>query len=487
MYNDHSNPTLLNTTLSRNSATSDGGGAYNLNSNPTLTNTSLSGNSAAWGGGMYNSDSNPTLTNTTLSGNSATSNGGGAYNLNSNPTLTNTTLSGNSATSNGGGMYNYNSNPRLTNTTLSGNSVTNNGGGMYNFNSTLTLTNTTLSGNSSVSGGGLYNYISNLTLTNTALSGNSATNNGGGIYNSSSNPTLTNTTLSGNSATNNGGGMYNSNSNPVIQNSIIWGNSGGSISNGSGGSSTITYSIIQGGTLGTGNLNTDPLFKNAAQPAGVDGIWRTADDGLGLQSTSPAINAGSLSITTPTTDITGYTRKNVFDMGAYEERTTALPVELLDFNGQQTENGTQLTWQTASETRFSHFDVERSWDGTVFEKIGVLKAQGSNSNYTFMDPNPFNVTYYRLKINDLDSKFEFSKIISIEMQSSGGVRVKPTFVNDVLTVEGATSYEIVDGAGRVLLQSFENQLNVQSLPQGFYVVRGRDVGGHPFIQKIIKN
>jgi Galactose oxidase, central domain len=172
------------------------------------------------------------------------------------------------------------------------------------------------------------------------------------------------------------------------------------------------------------------------------------------------------------------------DLWVYDP--SVLPVELVDFNGQKTENGTQLSWQTASETRFAHFNVERSLDGTRFEKIGELKAKGSNSNYTFIDPNPFNVTYYRLKINDLDSKFEFSKIMSIEMQSSGGVRVKPTFVNEVLTVEGAVSYEIVDGTGHVLLQSLENQLNVQSLPQGFYVVRGRDVGGHPFVQKIIK-
>jgi Concanavalin A-like lectin/glucanases superfamily len=164
-----------------------------------------------------------------------------------------------------------------------------------------------------------------------------------------------------------------------------------------------------------------------------------------------------------------------------------LPVELLNFNGQKTENGTQLSWQTASETRFAHFDIERSLNGTFFEKIGETKAKGSNSNYTFMDPNPFNVTYYRLKSNDLDGKFDYSKIISIETQASGSVRVKPTFVNDVLTVEGAASYEIVDGAGRVVLQSIESQLNVQSLPQGFYVVRGRDIGGNPFVQKIIKN
>jgi hypothetical protein len=164
-----------------------------------------------------------------------------------------------------------------------------------------------------------------------------------------------------------------------------------------------------------------------------------------------------------------------------------LPVSLSHFEAKVVQAIPVLTWATASEVHTKDFEMERSNDGKVFEKIGERKAKGSNSNYTFSDENPLTVAYYRLKINDLDGKFEYSKVVSVESDVRSTVRVKPTFVKDVLTVEGAIYYEIVDGTGRFLLQSIENQLNVQSLPQGFYVVRGRDVGGNPFIQKIIKN
>jgi hypothetical protein len=138
----------------------------------------------------------------------------------------------------------------------------------------------------------------------------------------------------------------------------------------------------------------------------------------------------------------------------------------------------------------SWFDIERSLNGADFVKIAFVKGAGTTNmsqQYTYMDATVQRTAYYRLKQVDTDGKFEYSKVVSVESDVRSTGRVKPTFVKDVLTVEGATSYEIVDGTGHVLLQSIENQLNVQSLPQGFYVVRGRDVGGNPFIQKIIKN
>ena len=49
----------------------------------------------------------------------------------------------------------------------------------------------------------------------------------------------------------------------------------------------------------------------------MDNVWRTADDGLSLQRTSPAINAGTNTVEL-TTDITDSTRISAPDIGAYE-------------------------------------------------------------------------------------------------------------------------------------------------------------------------
>ena len=97
-----------------------------------------------------------------------------------------------------------------------------------------------------------------------------------------------------------------------ITNSIVYGN-GWSISEGNAGSADITYSDIQDGWSGTGNIDADPLFS---------------DPGLGdyhLQKDSPAVDAGT-QVGAPDHDLDGVTRPQdgdldetpAIDMGAYE-------------------------------------------------------------------------------------------------------------------------------------------------------------------------
>jgi CSLREA domain-containing protein len=144
------------------------------------------------GGGILN-EGTLTLVNSTISGNSAKFTGGGIYNPGT-LTLTNSTISGNSADDIGGGIVNSSTATlTVTNSTISGNSAKFAGGGIYNILSTLTLTNSTVSdnrvsdsGDSSIHsrGGGIYNLEGTATLTNSTFSGNSASDAGGGIYNS---------------------------------------------------------------------------------------------------------------------------------------------------------------------------------------------------------------------------------------------------------------------------------------------------------------
>ena len=289
-------------------------------------NANMSGNSS--GGGMYNYGSTPTLTNVIFSRNIASANGGGMYSRNSRTstnilTLTNVAFSGNSAY-NGGGMANdFYSSPTLTNVTISSNSASGSGGGMYNsYYSNPWLINVTISGNSATDGGGMYNDSSSPTLTNVTISGNSVTysnavhGNGGGMCNYG-NPTLYNVTISGNSATGSGGGTYNHDA-ITIQNSILWGNTApnGTEIFDANTASTVIYSLGAWGYVGTGNLDTDPLFRapiDATSAPTTTGDYR-------LQAASPAINAGDNTANTTPTDLDGNLRiiEGTIDMGAYE-------------------------------------------------------------------------------------------------------------------------------------------------------------------------
>ncbi len=249
--------------------------------------------------------------------------GGGMLNSSS-PSLSNVTFLGNNA-SNGGGMYSGGSATSLSNVTFLSNNASNGGGGLFNSTSSLSLSDVTFSGNNaSNGGGGMLNYTSAPSLSNVTFSGNNASNGGGGMLNYTSAPSLSNVTFSSNNASN-GGGMYNYISSfPIIKNSIFWGNKTGSttVSSIEGDAANVTYSDVEqtsGIYAGTGNINQDPLFVNAANPAGADGIFGTADDGLALTHCSPALNAGNNAGVT-TTDIVGNPRifGGTVDMGAYE-------------------------------------------------------------------------------------------------------------------------------------------------------------------------
>ncbi len=145
-----------------------------------------------------------------------------------------------------------------------------NGGGMYNDGGSPKVTNCTFSENFAFYGGGMYNdSYSSPKVRNCIFKGNFADWSGGGMFNNGSS-TVTNCIFIGNIAFGNGG-IYNSGS-QVVTNCIIRGNDYGQISDGN-----VTYSDIQGGHEGEGNIDADPMFK---------------PDGYHLTLCSPCIDAG---------------------------------------------------------------------------------------------------------------------------------------------------------------------------------------------------
>ncbi|HUV63465.1 MAG TPA: MBL fold metallo-hydrolase, partial [Sedimentisphaerales bacterium] len=274
IYNYEGRPALTDCVFSRNRAYYGGGGMMNFfNGSPVLIGCTFSGNSAEWGGGIHNSwDCNPSLTNCIFSSNSANDDGGGILNEeNSNPHLTDCIFNQNVAYSNnGGGMCNLNlSSPTVLNCTFTKNAA-NLGGGMANtFKSNPTLTNCILSGNQANGGGGMGNlWESSPVLANCIFSGNIAIYEGGGMDNSwDSSPVLANCAFVGNSAVD-VGGVYNSwDGGSTLTNCIVWSNALPQVT----ANTIVSYSDVQGGWEGDGNIDADPLF---AEP----GYWGDAND-----------------------------------------------------------------------------------------------------------------------------------------------------------------------------------------------------------------
>lgn len=99
IYSRDSSPSLVNVTISGNNA-GFGGGISNDNSSPVLTNVLIYGNSSSndsfGGGGIYNGNGSlPTLINVTISDNSAFLEGGGIFNNSSSALIYNSIISNN--------------------------------------------------------------------------------------------------------------------------------------------------------------------------------------------------------------------------------------------------------------------------------------------------------------------------------------------------------------------------------------------------------
>jgi len=163
----------------------------------------------------------------------------------------------------GGGIScENNSSPIIDSNIITGCIAGGGGGGINCTNSSPKIVNNTIIGNSTDSGGGIWCYESYPQVINNIISGNSTTNSGGGIGTYNCSPTIVNNTITGNSATNGGGGITVNDFTPMVKNTILWGNTGGQIRIISG-SINITYSCIQGGWSGTGNIDVDPMFADA--------------------------------------------------------------------------------------------------------------------------------------------------------------------------------------------------------------------------------
>jgi hypothetical protein len=98
-------------------------------------------------------------------------------------------------------------------------------------------------------------------------------------------------------------------------------------------------------------------------------------------------------------------------------RMSALPIELLSFEGKKQTNSNLLYWSTASENNNSHFIIEKSEDGFKWGGIGQVQSAGNSTqkiDYSLEDKDVSQViNYYRLHQYDIDGVNEVFGPIAI--------------------------------------------------------------------------
>jgi len=167
------------------------------------------------------------------------------------------------------------------------------GGGIHcNNSSSPRLTNLQITYNTADSaGGGIYCFESSPDIVEGIVSEN-ASERGSGLYCSGSSPSLTHMTISGNTASDSTSGVvYFENSSPTILNTIIWGNTPEEILV-EGGSVVVSFSDIEGGWEGEGNISALPLFCNP----GTSGDYTLAENSPCAGSGENGANMGAYGV-----------------------------------------------------------------------------------------------------------------------------------------------------------------------------------------------
>jgi hypothetical protein len=154
--------------------------------------------------------------------------------------------------------------------------------------------------------------------------------------------------------------------------------------------------------------------------------------------TSIGNNGASVNLTRTLSNGTAYVRVFYFDkisgsnlgVDDFGVSGTILPIEISAFYAKAFEGLGRIIWQTASELNSSHFSIEKSTDGSKFREIGIVPSNGTTNethDYEFIDESPSPGTnYYRLRQEDFDSRFEYSKVVSIHFDNGGSVQLYPT-------------------------------------------------------------
>ncbi len=264
-------------------------GGFAATGNPTMTDRNYATNITILKG------NNASVVNNTLNG------------LTNAAVLDGFTITGGNAAA-GGGIHNQTTSPLMKNLVIKGNTATN-GGGVHLSNGSdgVQLLNSLIIDNTAQTGGGIFiNGVTQLGI-------------------------LTNLTISNNTASNGAGVSFGS-AGIAIRNSIIWGNhlpdntinniqwqlQSGSLSfansliQGSGGSSN--WNSATGNNQG-GNLDTDPLFINAAAGNFSIPAWSPAMNGGSTSFFADAVSSRDLSYNARVFDGT-------IDIGAYEAQST---------------------------------------------------------------------------------------------------------------------------------------------------------------------
>ena len=323
VYLDDENDLSIIDSIFQTNYSSDGGGALYLRANTTIQNSQFIENESDYGGAVYVRLSSTDIFDSAFNANIATSDGGAIYAQNPGSSIHNTVINENTAAGNGGGIALNGTGLDIFASHIHTNDASSGyGGGIDSWESSLYAEGCIFETNSSDDhGGGIYSQHGPMEIINSIFFANTSNDRGGGIrFRDNDNGSVINSLFYDNYAdtgTYNGGAIGIRGATIDIINTIIWANSTDQISTYSA-TANVSYSNIQGGHSGDGNIDSDPLF---VAPDNGDFHLQTGSACIDAANgdVAPDLDIeGNPHVDAPATDNTGIGTPDYADIGPYE-------------------------------------------------------------------------------------------------------------------------------------------------------------------------
>ncbi len=160
------------------------------------------------------------------------------------------------------------------------------------------------------------------------------------------------------------------------------------------------------------------------------------------------------------------------------DASTPLPVRLLSLSAKKLYGNVEVNWVTTNEKNNSHFNVQRSLNGSDFLKIGQVAGAGnsvSQKSYAYTDVNTLkSKIFYRLEQVDADGRITLSPVVVVnnDKEQNASLAVFPNPVKgNLITVSlenmpvGKYSISLIAINGAILYQKRFDHVTPTSITQ----------------------
>lgn len=249
------------------------------------------------------------------------------------------------------------------------------------------------------------------------------------------------------------------------------------------GSTTITIDNINCDNGNGNNSNGFQIGFFTGNCGTLNPLTCSSGAGGTVQATATGLSAG----TRVYVAIDGYSGSNCrYSVNASNSIT--LPVVFKFFQVWKQGSSNLLRWTTSIESGNSEFVIERSIDGINYSSIGRVGGAGESeteNQYAFEDHEPLRQAYYRIRVNDMNHGYSYSKVVFVSRAPESGfsissVRISGSRISAEINSDKPQRFQvsILSTDGRLLKKDWHQfdkgtsawSMETATLPAGMYIL-----------------